>query len=708
MQKSRVFAFLVLSLAFALCPKAYAADRVTCYTLWDDFFFYAAFEVQDPNVVSTNKTHMSNPWEDDCVEVFLETDHKQAPNRTPSTFQMAVSAGGGSSFVIGEDGRPKPKTIYTFKYAKRVQGTLNRPIDRDIGYIVELAIPWKEMGGPPSPGRVMGFNVICRLKGENTGFVSLSPDVMSEDDVHVPAKWGSMKFADTPTIIARENGTIVCRKVSRRPPLINGNLGPGEWVRDMRFQLTKPEPPAVRPGREFMIERLALTHYFYWYQGDERKEAPFGHVRYEDGSSALNDQPLEGAGPWFSFDRVQWHKDQLLEIRNAGIDVIIPVYWGSSANKGQFASKGLSCMVQALKELKADGRSYPLVGMFFDTSAMWVQYGNRPDLKADEVKQTFYGMIKDFFLHVPDEFRAVVQTPADKGAYPAYVVVLYTASWFSDLDASFVEYCSKRFAEDFGGRRLIWVGSSDYRPKAAVMDGYSNYGAGLGLQFDDTGWIDIAGVGAGYDDSAVCGRTTPIRSRMGGDTYRTDWDTLTAKSPDWVIVDGWNELHEGSDICASRQYGVSYVGLTKINMLRFNGMRPYDAKFLKHDTPSVMLPGSVYQVTLTIRNSGTKPWYPGFQGVFLACRWFKDGTLFSDTGTRLPLQDVILAGQVFQKTMGIRTVDQDGEPLPEGDYELRWEMVRSRDEWFSGGGDMPLCVPVKIAGPAQLLSLIHI
>ena len=706
MQNLRIFTCLFLLLALMFCLPARAADKVTCYTIWDDSFFYAAFEVQDPDVVSTNTTHMSNPWEDDCVEVFLETDNQRAPNRTPSTFQMSVSAGGGSSFVVGENGSPKPKKIFTFKCARRVQGTVNRSYDRDIGYTVELAMPWKEMGGPPSPGQVIGFNVICRMRGENTGFVSLSPEAASEEDVHVPAKWGTVKFVDTPTIIARQDSAIVCRKVTRRAPLVDGNLGPGEWIRDMRFQVTKPEPPGVVSGKRLMIEKLALTHYFYWYQADERREAPFSHVRDMDGHSELTDHPLEGVGPWFSHDRMQWHKDQLTNISNAGIDVVIPVYWGAAATKKQFASKGLNCMVQALKELKAEGKSYPLVAMFNDTSGMWVQYGGTPDLKDAEVKETFYGMIKDFFLQVPDEFRAAVQLPLERGGQPAYIVVLYTASRFSDLDAGFVEYCGERFAKDFDGSKLIWIGHSDFRPKAAVMDGYSNYGAGLGLQFDETGWIRIAGVGAGYEDSAVR-LGTPMRSRVGGDTYKKDWDALIEKAPDWVIVDGWNELHEGSDICPSSEYGNQYVSLTKINMLRFNGMRAYDAKFLKHNTPSVMPPGALYQVTLAVKNAGTRPWYPGLQGVFLAGRWFKDGTLFADSGARLPLQETVLAGHVLEKTIGIRSADQDGKPLPEGDYELRWELVRSRDEWFSNGGDVPLCVPVKIGtAPAVGFSLV--
>ena len=634
--------FLLLPLILLTCTPSLAADRVTCYTLWDDYFFFAAFEVQDPDIISTNTTHMSNPWEDDCMEVFLETDAKRAQDRTPNTYQMSVSAGGGSSFLVGENDQPKPKTIFTFKYAKKVQGTINRSYDKDLGYTIELAIPWKEMGGPPKVGQIMGFNAICRMKGENEGFVSLSPTVVSEADVQCPAKWGSIKFTNTPTIIAIDNGALVCRRVAGRGPIMDGNLSAGEWIRDMRVQMIKPEP--IKKPERFMLEKLALARYLYWYQGDSRKEAPAGHVRNQDGSSALTDQPLDGTGPWFSYDRVQWHKDQLTQMRNAGIDVVLPVYQ-------EGADKGLNCTVQALKELKAEGKSYPLVGMYLD-------------MESQTSPETAYGMIKDFYSNVPDEFRAVVQTPIEKGGYPANIVVLSNGGG---------EAYDQRFAQDFG-RRLICVSeqpASDSKPP-------------LGIK--------IAGIGPGQD-------------RMGGDTYRKAWDSAMAQSPDWIVL-GWNGFHDGSEICPSVQYGESYAGLTKINMLRFNGMRPYDAKFLKHDTPPVMLPGAMYQVTLTVRNAGTKPWYPGLQGVFLTGRWFKDGVLYADTVIRLPFQDTVLAGQIVHKMIGIRTVDQDGKALPEGDYEIRWEVVRSHDEWFSAGGDTPLCVPVKVGTPSPGFTLV--
>ncbi|MHB1456171.1 MAG: DUF5010 domain-containing protein [Armatimonadota bacterium] len=685
--------FLVLSLLAVCAISVNAADKVTCYTMWDDFYLYAAFEVADPDIISSNTTHMSKTWDDDSVEVFLETDVKRANNRSNNTYQMTASAGGGTNFLVGDNGVAKEKKIFSFKFAKKVIGTLNRPNDKDSGYIIEVAIPWKEIGGTPKAGQIMGFNFICRLKGENIGFVSFSPDVKTDQDINNPSKWAKIILTEVPSIVSMQDGAYVCRKVRIKAPMIDGILGPNEWIKNLSFQVTKPEPPPSLPRDIYVIENPILTHYFYWYQGDKRKTAPYSHITNPDGTDALNSHPLEGTGFWFSNDSVQWHKDQLTAIRNAGIDVIIPVYWGSTADKKVFASKGLSCMVQALKELKAEKKSYPLVGLFFDTSAMMVQYGSNPDLRIDEVKDTFYGMIKDFFLSVPDEFTASIQLPVEKGGYAANIITLYTCNFFSGIDNSFIEYCNTRFMTDFG-RKLIWTGGSDFRSRGVTLDGYSSYGAGLGLQYDANGWIDMAGVGAGFDNSAVSG--SPVfRARMNGDVYKKDWELLVSSNPNWMIVDGWNELHEGSDIAPSREYGDNYISSTRLNTLRFNGMRQYDAKYLKNDAPQTILPNSICLITLDVKNAGTKTWYPG-QGIYIAGRWYKDGVLYSNAGARLPLQDKILPGQTLTKAVGIKSTDQEGKPLPEGNYELRIDMMQGNDEWFSASGDTPLCIPMKV------------
>ena len=71
-----------------------------------------------------------------------------------------------------------------------------------------------------------------------------------------------------------------------------------------------------------------------------------------------------------------------------------------------------SAMEAALQKVQQElGRDYPLVGMYFDTSSVAAQLGETPDMKTEEARRTFYGMIREFYLHVPPEFRATVPLP---------------------------------------------------------------------------------------------------------------------------------------------------------------------------------------------------------------------------------------------------------------------------------------------------------
>lgn len=679
---------LFILLALTALPS-HAVNRVTFYTSWDDSFFYAAFDVQDPDIRGANSTFMSQPWLDDCVEVFLHTG-KDSDTPTADTYAMCVSAGGGSSWLVGGSGKMTPRPIYTFKYAAKIAGTLNNPGDHDMGYTVELAIPWREIGGPPSPGQIMRMNVLCRSKGEAGGFVSISPDVQTEADLSSPSKWIKVKFINYPTIVAMQDGAIICRRVAGKAPLIDGNLSAGEWNRDVSHQMVKPEPAkeAIEHPRA-AIEKLALATYYINYQGDAKKDLPATGVVSKTGASLLTNHPVEGTGPWFSYDNVKWHKENIAGAREAGIDVLLPVCKG-----GPETGRAVSAMVSAFQEIKGEGAGYPLTGMFLDTTAFIPATAEKPSLKDDSAKAAFYSIIRNFFRAVPDEYKATLQSPADGNTAKANIVVLGSAAAFSDFDQSFVEYCNKRFALDFEGRRLIWIGDIGYQSKSVVLDGYYTKSVAGELTLNNNGWLSVAGISPGYCNRAL-GSKSPIRPRSGGDTFKKDWDTLAAKTCDWVIVESWNNYTEGTEIAPSMEYGRRYQSLTRINMLRFNGMKEYNAKYLRHDTPSVMPPGAICQVTLTIKNAGTQPWYAE-DGIFLAARWYKDGALYADTGARLPLQEDIMAGQIWNKVLGIRTIEADGKPLPPGKYELRCEMLGTQADWFAGGGDMPLCIPVII------------
>ena len=304
-------------------------------------------------------------------------------------------------------------------------------------------------------------------------------------------------------------------------------------------------PPAGFSAKD----RIVATYYFYWYD-DESGE----HFRNADGSDALTDHPADPKG--YSYRRAAWHKKQLGDILDAGIDVALPVYWGCpAADAGeQFSTVGLSPLVAAADELTAAGRKPPRIGMFYDTSTL--QYngaGRRVDLSTADGRAWFYVTIRDFFSLVPPKLWATIDGRP--------IVFLYAAAFAAGGadDPKLLDYVRAHFAEDFGGARPYVVAEQSWRLPA---DATYAWGAAFGLQV-----LGVAAVGPGYDDHAVPGRTTPRKDRENGAFYKRNWDILLAmdpaRRPNLVAVETWNELHEGTDIADTKEYGRQYIDITR-------------------------------------------------------------------------------------------------------------------------------------------------
>src|SRR5206468_6782419 len=129
--------------------------------------------------------------------------------------------------------------------------------------------------------------------------------------------------------------------------------------------------------------------------------------------------PLEGTGPWFSFDRADWHRRQLMDMRQAGVDVVLPIYRGAARDRQLYADKGLTVLASALQSLRQAGQDYPQVGLFLDTDALIQTFGDRPDLREPGVQAVLYDMIRNFYRRIPAEFRAVVPLTAENGGHNA-------------------------------------------------------------------------------------------------------------------------------------------------------------------------------------------------------------------------------------------------------------------------------------------------
>lgn len=298
-------------------------------------------------------------------------------------------------------------------------------------------------------------------------------------------------------------------------------------------------------------QKIVGTHYFYWY--DYPKQHFYDNAARTD--DALQDHFVNPE--IVSFRSIEWHKQELDDIAAAGIDFILPVYWGAPDNyfrKGiSFSIEGLPPLQRAIEEREREGKLSTKIGLFYDTSTLLPgvrgeKRTERYDLTAEDGKDIFYRTIRDFFYQIePGNWACIDGRP---------IVVLYGSGFVKRHDQSTVDYVYQKFAEDFHGIKPYIIKDNSWQFES---DATTQWGAALtGPYMYDR----VAQIGPGYNDSAVPGRSTPIRDREDGDFYRLGWNKILHEEIDIVIIETWNEMHEGTDICASLELNRDYIELT--------------------------------------------------------------------------------------------------------------------------------------------------
>ena len=291
-------------------------------------------------------------------------------------------------------------------------------------------------------------------------------------------------------------------------------------------------------------DRIVMTHYFYWYD-----VASGAHVVDADGSDALTTHPAVMTD--FSYRSVTWHKRQLVDMIAAGIDVVLPVYWGAPSERDPGAAlhwsfAGLGPLVEAADELVREGRRPPRIGLFYDTTTLQHNaWGVHADLTTDFGRRWFYASVRDFFSLIPPRHWALVEGRP--------IVDLYAAGFAAAHDQRVIDHLHEQFAEDFGSRVPYVIRETSWNVRAD-----SAYTWGGAIRANVRG---IGEVGPGYDHSAVPGRDPLVVPRDGGRHYEQGWLTVLRRSPRIVAVETWNEFHEGTDVAESREHGRRYIDL---------------------------------------------------------------------------------------------------------------------------------------------------
>jgi len=198
--------------------------------LWDQRYLYIAASLQEPDVWATVTQRDSVIFRDNDFEVFMDPDgdtreyaelEVNARNTVWDLFLPVPYREGGHADNSWD--------IAGLRTAVRVAGTLNRPADRDSGWSVEIAIPWRGMERAahttvaPRPGQQWRINfsrvewradtaagAYRKVPGQREDNWVWSPQGMV--DMHQPESWGSVTFS------ARRGLPADTERVAAAPP----------------------------------------------------------------------------------------------------------------------------------------------------------------------------------------------------------------------------------------------------------------------------------------------------------------------------------------------------------------------------------------------------------------------------------------------------------------------------------------------------------
>lgn len=168
-------------------------NRISCTSAWDTEYLYLAFQVDDTqlNAVQIKRDH-TELYLDDMVEFLLDPLCDASDLWLPDDMVYHINLLG----TVKDDrgtvaGKKNIAWNGTAKYALKLQGTLNNDTDLDGGYILEVAIPWEELGVTPISGLELGYNF---ANGDNDGKGRQLFDWRSAWPMRNPRQFGTIEL----------------------------------------------------------------------------------------------------------------------------------------------------------------------------------------------------------------------------------------------------------------------------------------------------------------------------------------------------------------------------------------------------------------------------------------------------------------------------------------------------------------------------------
>ncbi|MGE3272083.1 MAG: DUF5010 domain-containing protein [Chloroflexota bacterium] len=316
-------------------------------------------------------------------------------------------------------------------------------------------------------------------------------------------------------------------------------------------------------------QRIVATYFFYWYDA----------ATYRAAQAQRTFDPYPFHPPnldTISFRDPDWYEHEFRDMLAAGIDIVLPDYWGEPGQYNRrvapapelnyFATEGLPPMVEALDRL-ADAGTPLRVGLFLDTTIM-----NDEDLTTERGQRIFAATVRDFYSKIPPRHWAAI------GGRP--LVWLYDAQRVYRFDQSTFDDLTEQFGRDFGGlspyivRELQWEQAKNVGHETPIQaDGLYAWGAApFGFATDPK--FTVAQVGPGFSSVQFNRPGGILTEREGGRYYEAQLRQALLSGRQILAVETWNELGEATGILETVEYGRQYIELTRRYADRFKAGLP--------------------------------------------------------------------------------------------------------------------------------------
>lgn len=334
--------------------------------------------------------------------------------------------------------------------------------------------------------------------------------------------------------------------------------------------LIRPDPPGtyLRDGEQdggtdstfSYVDRFLATYYYYWFDETDPNDH---HTEALDRRNQDTETANWPENPFtFRYDSTDFHQKELRDMMAAGIDVVLPVYWGVPCEVGGaqslWSNAGLESIVSAALILRDMGVETPKIAMLYDTSTVNIgscygEDGEMADLSTVRGQERFYLPIRDFYSIVPPLLRAEVDGRP--------IVWLYNTAKVTNDGPDAFEHVRRRFQDDFNGKFPYIVAEASWSAAATSADNRYKWGTSLNGMSDP--WT-IASLGPGYNSRHLVLIPEQFRSRENGQTYRDDWNKVMRNRnlTRIVAIETWNAIEEGNDIWHSSKYGREYIDIT--------------------------------------------------------------------------------------------------------------------------------------------------